>query len=67
MTYEISRWHHERYDGRGYPDGLKGDDIPIAVQAVSVADVYDALTQTLTSHRLHNFVGERQAVFVGMG
>ena len=44
MTYEICRWHHERYDGRGYPDGLKGDDIPIAVQAVSVADVYDALT-----------------------
>lgn len=44
MTYEICRWHHERYDGRGYPDGLKGDDIPIAAQVVSVADVYDALT-----------------------
>lgn len=44
MTYEICRWHHERYDGRGYPDGLKGDEIPIAAQVVSVADVYDALT-----------------------
>ena len=43
-AYEIARWHHERYDGRGYPDGLKGDDIPIAAQVVSIADVYDALT-----------------------
>ena len=42
--YQICRWHHERYDGKGYPDGLKGDDIPIAAQVVSVADVYDALT-----------------------
>ena len=39
----ICRWHHERYDGSGYPDGLKGEEIPIAAQAVSVADVYDAL------------------------
>lgn len=43
-AYEICRWHHERYDGKGYPDGLIGDEIPIAVQAVSLADVYDALT-----------------------
>lgn len=43
LTYDICRWHHERYDGRGYPDGLKGDEIPIAAQVVSVADVYDAL------------------------
>lgn len=41
--YEICRHHHERYDGRGYPDGLKGDDIPISAQVVSIADVYDAL------------------------
>lgn len=44
VAYEICRWHHERYDGRGYPDGLKGDDIPISAQIVSLADVYDALT-----------------------
>ena len=43
-AYEIARWHHERWDGRGYPDGLKGDEIPISAQLVSVADVYDALT-----------------------
>ena len=44
LGYQICRWHHERYDGRGYPDGIKGDDIPIAAQVVSMADVYDALT-----------------------
>ena len=43
-AYQIARWHHERWDGRGYPDGLKGDEIPIAAQLVSLADVYDALT-----------------------
>ena len=41
---EICRWHHERWNGEGYPDGLKGDANPIAAQVVSVADVYDALT-----------------------
>lgn len=44
IAYEICRWHHERYDGRGYPDGLKGDEIPVSAQVVAVADVYDALT-----------------------
>ena len=43
-AYAICRWHHERWDGRGYPDGLKGEDIPIAAQVVAMADVYDALT-----------------------
>lgn len=43
ISYQICRHHHEKYDGRGYPDGLVGDDIPIAAQIVSIADVYDAL------------------------
>lgn len=43
MSYEICRYHHERYDGRGYPDQLVGEEIPISAQIVSVADVYDAL------------------------
>ena len=46
-AFEICRWHHERYDGRGYPDGLKGDEIPISAQIVALADVYDALTSEI--------------------
>lgn len=44
IAYHICRWHHERWDGRGYPDGLTRDQIPIEAQVVALADVYDALT-----------------------
>ena len=50
-AYEICRWHHERYDGRGYPDGLKGEEIPISAQAVAMADVYDALISDRCYHK----------------
>lgn len=44
VAYAICRWHHERWDGSGYPDGRKSDDIPIAAQVVALADAYDGLT-----------------------
>lgn len=44
VAHDICLWHHERYDGKGYPDGLTGDSIPVSAQVVSIADVYDALT-----------------------
>ncbi|HEY3279813.1 MAG TPA: HD domain-containing phosphohydrolase [Gemmatimonadales bacterium] len=46
----IIRWHHERYDGTGYPDRLKGDEIPLAAQIVGILDVYDALTTERPHH-----------------
>jgi putative nucleotidyltransferase with HDIG domain len=46
----IIRWHHERYDGSGYPDRLKGDEIPLAAQIVGILDVYDSLT-TARAHQ----------------
>lgn len=49
LSYDICRHHHERWDGGGYPDGLKGDEVSIQAQAVALADVYDALT----SHRVY--------------
>ncbi len=43
MAYQVARWHHDRWDGKGYPDGLAGESIPLAARIMSVADVYDAL------------------------
>lgn len=43
LAKEIARWHHEKFDGSGYPDGLEGDDIPVSARIMSVADVFDAM------------------------
>lgn len=58
-TYEICRHHHERYDGKGYPDGLAGEDIPISAQLVSIADVYDALV----SERIYKKAFSKEEAF----
>lgn len=50
MRSKICRWHHERWDGSGYPDGRKGDDIPIAAQVVALADAYDGLVGKRDKH-----------------
>ena len=50
VAYQICRWHHERYDGRGYPDGLKGDEIPISAQVVSLADAVSYTHLTLPTN-----------------
>lgn len=58
-SYEVVRYHHERYDGKGYPDGLQGEDIPLSAQLVSVADVYDALV----SERVYKKAFEKEKAY----
>jgi len=57
--YKICRWHHEKVDGRGYPDGLVGDEIPIYCQAASIADCFDALI----SRRVYKDAEQREIAF----
>ena len=45
IAYEVARYHHEKYDGRGYPEGLKGEDIPLHARIMAIADVFDAVSQ----------------------
>ncbi len=65
VAYQICRWHHERYDGRGYPDGLKGEEIPISAQIVSLADVYDALTSERVYKRAYTHVEAMRMILNG--
>ncbi len=62
---QICRWHHERWDGGGYPDGLKGDNIPIAAQIVSVADVYDALVSKRVYKEAYSHKKAMEMIFNG--
>jgi hypothetical protein len=64
-AYDISRWHHERYDGKGYPDGLVGEQIPIWAQVVSVADVYDALTSERVYKKAYSHEQAMQMIIDG--
>ena len=65
VAYQICRWHHERYDGRGYPDGLKGDEIPISAQVVSLADVYDALVGERVYKKAYSHEKAVQMILIG--
>jgi HD-GYP domain-containing protein (c-di-GMP phosphodiesterase class II) len=63
----IIRHHHERYDGTGYPDGLKGDEIPILARIFSVADAYDALTSQRPYNAVNNSRQALEALRAGKG
>ena len=65
MAYQICRWHHERYDGKGYPDGLKGDDIPISAQVVALADVYDALVSDRVYNKAYSHEKAMEMILAG--
>ena len=65
IAWEICRWHHERYDGSGYPDGLKGEEIPIAAQVVSIVDVYDALTSPRVYKKAYSHEKAMQMILTG--
>ncbi len=61
---EIAHYHHEKYDGKGYPEGLKGDDIPISAQVVSLTDAYDALISERVYKRAYS-TSEAYAMIIG--
>ena len=61
----ICRWHHEKYDGGGYPDGLKGEQIPIAAQVVSMADVYEALTSDRCYKKAYTHEKALEMIYAG--
>ena len=65
IACEICRWHHERDDGSGYPDGLKGEEIPIAAQVVSIVDVYDALTSPRVYKKAYSHEKAMQMILTG--
>lgn len=65
IARDICRWHHERYDGKGYPDGLAGDEIPIEAQVVSLADVYDALTHKRVYKEAYSHQKALEMIFSG--
>ena len=64
-AYDIARHHHERYDGRGYPDGLRGDEIPIWSQAVALADCYDALVNDRVYKKAYSFDEAKDMIISG--
>lgn len=62
-----ARWHHERYDGTGYPNGLSGENIPLIARIISVADAYDAMTSNRSYHSVMPQSEVREQIVKGMG
>lgn len=62
-----ARWHHERYDGTGYPNGLAGEDIPLVARVIAVADAYDAMTSNRAYHKVMPQDDVREQISSGMG
>ena len=67
MIEKVARWHHERFDGTGYPDGLKGDSIPEQARIVSVADAYDAMTSPRSYRPAKSQEEVRKEIELGKG
>lgn len=67
LAKEIARWHHERWEGGGYPDGLKGDDIPVSARLMALADVFDALITERVYKPAMSFSGARELIVAGRG
>lgn len=67
VAYNIARYHHERYDGKGYPDGLKGEDIPLEARVMALADVYDALISERVYKKAFSVEKARDIILDGSG
>ena len=67
VAYNIARYHHERYDGKGYPDGLKGEDIPLEARVMALADVYDALISERVYKKAFSVEKAREIILDGSG
>ncbi len=67
LAKEIANWHHEKWDGSGYPDGLKGDAIPIPARLMALADVFDALVNRRVYKPAMSFTEARDIIVAGRG
>jgi putative two-component system response regulator len=67
MAIDIAKYHHERWDGRGFPDGLQGEQIPMAARIVSLVDVFDALTHDRAYRPAGNFDAAASEILAGRG
>jgi putative two-component system response regulator len=67
VAKEIAHWHHEKWDGSGYPDGLSGDSIPVSARLMAIADVFDALISqrvykaAMTAETARNIIAQGRA------